>query len=151
MPAKKTAALLALLLAGVGLRTAVAARGWFYYDDLTLYAQAREHRLPDLGLLFSPHDGHLMPGSWLVEWALAHGAGLSWPAAVTALGVGNLLAASAVAWAYRPLSRSLIPLAAYHFTPVTLTTSTWLASAVNTLPLHAALALCLGCALRAVR
>ncbi|MEK0371867.1 hypothetical protein [Corynebacterium mastitidis] len=151
MPAKKTAALLALLLAGVGLRTAVAARGWFYYDDLTLYAQAREHRLPDLGLLFSPHDGHLMPGSWLVEWALAHGAGLSWPAAVTALGVGNLLAASAVAWAYRPLSRSLIPLAAYLFTPITLTTSTWLASAVNTLPLHAALALCLGYALRAVR
>ncbi|KQB84374.1 hypothetical protein Cocul_01175 [Corynebacterium oculi] len=144
-------ALAALLVIGVLVRTAVAAQGWFYYDDLTLFAQAREHRFPDLTLLLSPHDGHLMPGSWLIVWSLAHAAPLNWPAAVFALAVGNLAAGAAVAWAYRPLSRSLLPLAAYLFTPLTLTTSTWLAAAVNTLPLHAALALCLGAGLRATR
>ncbi|MBC3186091.1 hypothetical protein H7347_05810 [Corynebacterium sp. zg-331] len=143
--------LIALLVLGVLVRTTVAAQGWFYYDDLTLYAQAREHPLPDLSLLLTPHDGHLMPGSWLVVWGLAHGAPLRWPTAVGVLAAGNLAAGAAVAWAYRPLSRSLIPLAAYLFTPVTLTTSTWLAAGVNTLPLHAALALCLGAGIRAAR
>ncbi|KQB87337.1 hypothetical protein [Corynebacterium lowii] len=147
----RRAALLLVLFLGTALRTAVAAQGWFYYDDLTLYAQAREHNFPDLGLLFQDHDGHLMPGSWLIVWLLSHLAPLNWPAAVAVLGLGNLAAGASVAWAYRPLSRSLIPLGFYLLTPITLTTSTWLASAVNTLPLHIALALCLGFALRAMQ
>lgn len=150
-PSKRILPLAALLVLGVLVRAAVAAQGWFYYDDLTLFAQAREHRLPDLGLLLSPHDGHLMPGSWLIVWILSHTAPLNWPVAVLALALGNLVAGASVAWAYRPLSRSLVPLAAYLFTPITLTTSAWLAVAINTLPLHAALALCLGAALRSTR
>ena len=76
--ARTTVAWLAVVaVAGVVLRTAVAARGWFYWDDLTLFAQAPDAGGGLAGLLATPHDGHLMPGAWLVEYALAHSAGLS--------------------------------------------------------------------------
>ena len=139
-------AVLLVLLAGTVLRTAVAARGWFYWDDLTLLARAREFSWPAPDLLLAPHDGHLMPGAWLIYWLLGAGTqGYSWAAAVATLGLLNLLALAAVAYAAWVVSKphawwvTLL----YAVTPLALPVATWLAAAVNSLPLHAGTALLL--------
>ena len=131
----------ALVLLGVAVRVVVAAQGWFYWDDLILLAQARETPLGEL--LLRSHDGHLMPGSWLLIWLFATLVdGLNWPAALTALAAGQLLAAGAVAYAaWRICPRQAWWVTGlYVLAPVTLPVTTWLAAAVNSLPLHAACA-----------
>lgn len=142
-------ATLAVVLAGVAARSAVAVRGWLYWDDLILQSRVRE-----LGLvqaLFTPHDGHLMPAAWAVEWALTSFAPLNWPAALTVLVALQLWAAVAVAWASRQLAGhwTPVPVALYLVSPLTLPVDTWLAAGINALPLHAALAAVLGLAVRA--
>ncbi|MDR7330838.1 hypothetical protein [Corynebacterium guangdongense] len=139
-------AVLLVLLAGTVLRTAVAARGWFYWDDLTLLARAREFSWPAPDLLLAPHDGHLMPGAWLIYWLLgAATEGYSWAAAVATLGLLNLLALAAVGYAAWVVARrhawwvTLL----YAVTPLALPVATWLAAAVNSLPLHAGTAVIL--------
>ncbi|MGP6174450.1 hypothetical protein [Corynebacterium sp. A21] len=144
-------------------RTFIAAQGWFYWDDLTLQSKARLHPTPDPALLFADHDGHLMPAAWLVEWLLAHLAPLNWSAAVLTVALLQLTAAAAVAWAscilcpatFRVrqlvLPWSAVPLGIYLLSPLTLSATTWLAAAVNALPMHAALAMMLGHAILALR
>lgn len=134
------------VLSGVLLRTVVAALGWFYWDDLILLARAREFSWPSPELLFSSHDGHLMPGAWLVYWLLGAATdGFVWPAAVAVLGLLNLLALAAVGYAAWVLARphawwvTLL----YAVTPLALPVATWLAAAVNSLPLHAGAAVIL--------
>ncbi len=162
-----TVILAVILVLGVALRTVVAAQGWFYWDDLTLHAQARAHDAPTLGLLLTDHDGHLMPGAWLIEWLVATYFPLDWPAAVAVLGLLQLVAAAAVARAclvlcprvspVRVRGRELalpwaaVPLACYLLSPLTLPSTTWLATAVNILPLHAAMALTIAHSVLAVR
>ncbi|QGU08127.1 hypothetical protein COCCU_11075 [Corynebacterium occultum] len=145
-----------LIFLGVVARTLVASRGWFYWDDLTLQSQARLHPSPDLELLFSGHDGHLMPAAWFLEWLLAHHAPLDWPVAVILLAVLQTVAAAAVGWAswvlcprsFRVCRLRLpwagLPLLCYLVTPLTLSASTWLAAVVNALPMHAGLAMMMG-------
>lgn len=135
-------ALLITVVLGVAARAVVAARGWFYWDDLTLIAQARDTGVADL--LLSPHDGHLMPGSWLLIWIFsALTSGFDWPAALAALVVGQLLVAVAVAYAAARISpnNAWWVTGLYLLTPLTLPVTTWLAAAVNSLPLHAAAAI----------
>ena len=138
--------LVLVVLLGTVLRTVVAAQGWFYWDDLVLLAKAREFDWPSLQLLLTPHDGHLMPGAWLIYWLLgAATEGFNWPAAVAALGLLNLLAVGAVGWAAWVVAKphawwvTLL----YAVTPLVLPVATWLAAAVNSLPLHAGTALIL--------
>ncbi|WP_342318787.1 hypothetical protein [Corynebacterium mayonis] len=139
---------LAVTVVGVLVHGLAAARGWLYWDDLILQSKARE-----LGLgaaLFTPHDGHLMPAAWVVEWLLATYAPLNWPAALSVLICLQALAAAAVAWSARQFAGrwAPLPVAIYLATPLTLPVSTWLAAGINTLPMHAALAMVLGHAAR---
>ena len=146
------APLFAVVIVGVAIRTAVAATGWFYWDDLTLHAQALSDPLPDI--LTRSHDGHLMPAAWLVYWLLAKLAPLSWPPAVAVLAVLNLAACAGVAWlcwTIAPRRTSAFPIALYAAAPLTLPVTTWLAAAVNSLPLHAATAFVAATAIRYAR
>lgn len=133
--------LIAFMVAGLAVRAAVAAQGWFYWDDLTLIGTARD--VPVHELLLTPHDGHLMPGSWLVIWLFAAATdGFHWPAALVLLTVANAAAASAVAyaaWRIAPANAWWVT-GIYLLTPLTLAVTTWSAAAVNSLPLHALLA-----------
>lgn len=130
--------LLVACLAAWGARMAVAAAGWFYWDDLTLQAQA-----PSVSP-FSLHDGHLMPAAWLVEKAMASYARLDWAAALIVLGVLQILAVTCVAWAAAGLSkRPALPVVVYGLFPLALPTA-WLAVGINSLPVHAGLALAIG-------
>ena len=151
MPQQQKRLTLAVLVIGVALRVGVAARGWLYWDDLILQSQVRETGL--LGSLFRPHDGHLMPAAWAVEWALTRFAPLNWPAALVVLATLQLGAAVAVTWAARQLAGrwAPLPVAVYLASPLTLPVTTWLAAGVNALPLHAALAMVIGLAARGRR
>lgn len=131
-------ALLAVIVVGAFLRAVVAAQGWFYGDDLTLGAQARAEGLGTL--LFQPHDGHLMPGAWVILWLLPP---LNWPVTLAALIVLQAVAAVAVAYAAVRTApgNAWWVTALYLLTPLTLAVTTWPAAAVNSLPLHAAAAI----------
>lgn len=133
--------LIIVLIAGVAVRAAVTAQGWFYWDDLTLIGTVRDVPLHEL--LFTDHDGHLMPGSWLIIWLFAAVTeGFNWPLAVALLTIGNALAAGAVAYAALRISptNAWWVTGIYLLTPLTLAVSTWAAAAVNSLPLHALMA-----------
>lgn len=133
--------LIVVLIAGLAVRAAVTAQGWFYWDDLTLLGTARD--VPLHKLLLTEHDGHLMPGSWLMIWLFAAATdGFNWPLAVALLTLGNAVAAGAVAyaaWRITPLHAWWVT-GTYLLTPLTLAVSTWSAAAVNSLPLHALMA-----------
>lgn len=145
MNLSRAAAAAAVVVAvGVGIRVTTAAQGWFYWDDLTLLAQARQFPFPSGELLLRPHDGHLMPGSWLIIWLFGVlTEGFNWAAAVGMLAVGQVIAAGAVAYAALRInpSHAWWVTGLYLLTPLTLPTTTWAAAAVNSLPLHAACAL----------
>lgn len=136
------------------VRAVVAAQGWLYWDDLLLFARARTAPTPTLEFLFQPHDGHLMPGAWLVEWLLARGTQLPWTATLITVTALHVISLIAVAWMVtviasggrgtRPSPWALIAVAVYGLSPLTLTATSWAASTVNSLPLHASLAAVIG-------
>lgn len=143
-----------IVLIGVGIRIAIAAHGWFYWDDITLQSKARDKSLTEL--LFQDHDGHLMPAAWFIQWLLAHYAPLKWTAAMAVLVILHVGAASAVAWVSWVFCRRIfvlqgvripwaaLPLSIYLLSPLTLPATTWLAAAVNALPMHMAMAMVVG-------
>lgn len=159
LPGTALGALVAVAVAAWVVRCVVTAVGWFYWDDLSLYATTKAESNP-FALLLRVHDGHVMPGTWLVEWLLAHAAPLNWAAAV---GVAALLHAIGLAavgralWILASLRGApvgavavAVPLALYGFAPLVLPAGTWIAASLNALPLHAALALGVAYIVRAV-
>lgn len=146
---------LALVAAQVVFRTAIAATSEFYWDDLILIGRAGTEPLLSESFLRYDHDGHLMPGAFLVAGLATMIAPLQWwPAAVT-LVLGQALASLAVLrvlWLLLGARRALwAPLVFYLFTPLTLPAFAWWAAALNSLPLQAALAWVAGDALQYAR
>ncbi|MCZ9309486.1 hypothetical protein ACUY3K_10630 [Corynebacterium uberis] len=147
----------AIVVAAVAVRTVVAARGWFYWDDLTLLAQAREHSRPDMDLLLTVHDGHLMPAGWLLCWVFAWTAGLAWPWAVGIAAAAQLCCGAAVWWALCRVAgpahagARLAGLAVYAAIPLTVPSTSWMASALGVLPVHLAFALVVGATMGTLR
>lgn len=138
------AACAVVVVAFTVLRTWVAAAGWFYWDDLILHGKAAAHRLPDPGLLFADHDGHLMPGGMALAWVAAHVAPLDFRLPLVQIAVLQLLAGAALARMLWVLLRGrpvlLVPLLATLAIPLGLSAATWWAAALNALPLSAAMA-----------
>ncbi|EYT62312.1 membrane protein [Dietzia sp. UCD-THP] len=138
------AACAVVVVAFTALRTWVAAAGWFYWDDLILHGKAAAHRLPDPGLLFADHDGHLMPGGMALAWVAAHVAPLDFRLPLVQIAVLQLLAGAALARMLWVLLRGrpvlLVPLVATLAIPLGLPAATWWAAALNALPLSAAMA-----------
>ncbi|MFD6881154.1 hypothetical protein [Rhodococcus sp. NPDC060084] len=146
---------LALIAAQVALRTAIAVTSEFYWDDLILIGRAGTESLLSESFLRYDHDGHLMPGAFLVAGLATMIAPLQWwPAAVTLVLAQALasLAVLRVLWLLLGARRALwAPLLFYLFTPLTLPAFAWWAAALNSLPMQAALAWVAGDALRYAR
>lgn len=146
---------LALVAGQVGLRAVLAARGEFYWDDLILVGRAGTHPLLSWEILGYDHDGHLIPGAFLVAEAVTALAPLQWWPAATTLVVGQALASLAVLrvlWLLLGPRRALwAPLLFYLLSPLTLPAFAWWAAALNALPLQAALAWVAGDALLLAR
>ncbi|WP_125078740.1 hypothetical protein [Mycobacterium sp. P7213] len=132
-----------LVAAQLVVRAVVAFGGYFYWDDLILVGRAGTHPLLSPAYLFDDHDGHVMPGAFLVAGALAKLWPLQWAAPAISLVVLQLLSSCAllrVLWVilgWRPVL--LIPLTSALWTPLGLPAFAWWAAALNYLPLSAAL------------
>ncbi|MBM7457652.1 hypothetical protein JOE26_000327 [Rhodococcus coprophilus] len=146
---------LVLVAAQVTIRAVLAGAGEFYWDDLILIGRAGTEPLLSESFLRYDHDGHLMPGAFLVAGLATALAPLQWWPAATTLVLGQAIASLAVLrvlWLLLGARRVLwAPLLFYLLTPLTLPAFAWWAAALNSLPLQAALAWVTGDALQYAR
>lgn len=132
-----------LIAAQLLVRAVVAFGGYFYWDDLILIGRAGTHPLLSPSYLFDDHDGHVMPGAYLVAGALTKLWPLHWAApaaslvALQALSSCALLRVLWVVLGWRPVL--LVPLTFALWSPLGLPAFAWWAAALNSLPLCAAL------------
>ncbi|WP_396837124.1 hypothetical protein [Mycobacterium sp. ITM-2016-00317] len=139
--ARTAVALIALQLV---IRAVLAFGGYFYWDDLILIGRAGTQPLLSLGYLFDDHDGHVMPGAFLVAGVITRLAPLDWIGPAVSLVLLALLASLALLRAlyvilgWRPVL--LLPLTFALFTPLAVPGFAWWAAALNSLPMLAALA-----------
>jgi hypothetical protein len=139
--ARTAAALIAVQLV---IRAVLAFGGYFYWDDLILIGRAGTQGLLSPGYLFDDHDGHVMPGAFLVAGGITRLAPLNWIGPAISLVVLQLLASLALLRAlhvilgWRPVL--LLPLTFALFTPLAVPGFAWWAAALNSLPMLAALA-----------
>lgn len=139
-------ALAAAVLIAVQLvvRAVLAFGGYFYWDDLILVGKAGAQSLASAQFLFDDHDGHLMPGAFLVSGLITRAAPLVWFWPAASLVVLQLLVSLALLRAlwvilgWRPVL--LIPLTFALFTPLGVPSFAWWAAGLNALPLQAAMA-----------
>lgn len=133
-----------VVVAATAVRTWVAAGGWFYWDDLLLHGLGAAHAIPGPDLLFTDHDGHLMPGGMALAWLAAHVAPLDFRLPLLQIAILQLLAGAALARMLWVLLRGrpvlLAPLILVLVIPLGLPAATWWAAALNALPLTAAMA-----------
>jgi hypothetical protein len=145
----------ALIVVQLVVRAVLAFRGYFYWDDLILIGRAGTQNLLSPAYLFDDHDGHVMPGAFLVAGGITRLAPLNWIGPAISLVVLQLLASLAllralhVVLGWRPVL--LLPLTFALFTPLSLPAFAWWAAALNSLPMLAALAWVCGDAVLLVR
>jgi hypothetical protein len=150
--ARTAAALIAVQLV---VRVVLAFDGYFYWDDLILIGRAGTQNLLSAEYLFDDHDGHVMPGAFLVAGAITRIAPLQWFLPAISLIVLQLLVSLALLRAlhvilgWRPVL--LIPLTFALFTPLAVPGFAWWAAALNSLPMLAALSWVCGDAVLLVR
>lgn len=133
--------LIALQLA---LRAVLAFGGYFYWDDLILIGRAGTQSLLSPTYLFDDHDGHVMPGAFLLAGGITRLAPLEWWLPALSLVVLQVIASLALLRAlhvilgWRPVL--LIPLTFALFTPLGVPAFAWWAAGLNALPMIAAMA-----------
>ena len=126
-----------------GVRAVLAFRGYFYWDDLILTGRAGTQNILSPSYLFDDHDGHVMPGAFLVAGVITRVAPLNWIGPALSLVVLQLVASLALLRAlyvilgWRPVL--LIPLTFALFTPLGIPGYAWWTAALNSLPMLAAL------------
>ena len=146
-PSARTVVWVALALIAVQtvIRIWLVARGYFYWDDLILIGRASTESIWSWSYLMQDHDGHLMPGAFLVAGVITELSPLNWVIPAVTLVVGQLAVSLAVlrmvvviVGRVRPIL--LVPLVFFLFTPMTVPAYTWWAAGLNTLPLQFAMA-----------
>jgi hypothetical protein len=134
----------ALIVVQLAIRAVLAFGGYFYWDDLILIGRAGTLGLFSPEHLFDDHDGHVMPGAFLVAGGITRLAPLNWIGPAISLVVLQLLASLALLRAlyvivgWRPVL--LLPLTFALFTPLGVPGFAWWAAALNSLPMLASLA-----------
>ena len=138
------AAAAALIAVHLAVRAAVAFGGYFYWDDLILVGRAGTQPLLSAQYLFTDHDGHVMPGAFLLGGVITRLAPLVWTWPAVSLLLLQLLASMALLRAlwvilgWRPVL--LVPLCFALFTPMAVPGFAWWTAGLNSLPMLAALA-----------
>lgn len=137
-------AAIALIGLQLAIRAVLAFSGYYYWDDLIIVGRAGTQPLMSGAFLLSDHDGHLMPGAFLLGGIITRAAPLVWTWPALSLVVLQLLASLALLRAlhtilgWRPAL--LVPLVFALFSPLTVPSFAWWAAALNYLPMLAALA-----------
>lgn len=137
-------AALALVAVHLAVRTSIAARSYFYWDDLILVGRSAQFPLFSREFLLYDHDGHFMPAAFFLTGVLTRVAPYQWVWPALLLVLGQALASLALlrtlrlTLGWRPAL--LLPLTLYLFIPLTLPAFAWWSAAINALPLQIALA-----------
>src|SRR5689334_17889692 len=104
------------------------SRSWWYQDDLNILARAA-HRALSPDQLFSNYNGHLIPGTWVIAWALDRLAPLQWwPAAVLTLifvAATDLMMLVLLRRLFGTRPAILVPYAMFCSTSLVLTSALW--------------------------
>ncbi|MBM7367444.1 hypothetical protein [Gordonia hydrophobica] len=146
----------ALIAAQLVVRAVLVAWGDFYWDDLVLIGRASSHSIVSWDYLAHSHDGHFMPGAFLVAGVSTLIAPVQWWLPAATLVVLQAIASFSV-WrmirviAPRQLGWGLAALAFYLLTPMTVAAFVWWAAGLNTLPMQAAMAIVVANAVILVR
>ena len=149
------AAAVALIVLQLAVRAALAFGGYFYWDDLILVGRAGTEGLLSASYLFDDHDGHVMPGAFLVAGVITDLAPLVWTWPAVSLVVLQLIFALSllrtlhIILGWRPVL--LIPLCFALFVPLGVPAFAWWSAALNALPMLAAMAWVCGDAILLIR
>ncbi|GAA4738683.1 hypothetical protein [Gordonia alkaliphila] len=148
-----------LIVAQLVVRVVLVARGDFYWDDLIIIGRASSSPILSWEYLGHSHDGHFMPGAFLLAGITTVLAPLQWWLPALTLVLLQLLASLAV-WrmirivvgrSARAGIGALVALGFYLFVPMTVSAYVWWAAGLNTLPMQAAMAFIVGNAVLLVR
>lgn len=119
------------------LWTIVMAGGWLYWDDFILQGQAARLGLT-ADLLLNNHDGHVMPLTYAVVWAIQELSGLNYALVAATMAVGQVVFVLAAVLAVRALLGRTVPaivaLAVFLLTPLLIPAVTWWAAALTVVP-----------------
>ena len=135
---------IALIAVQLVVRAVLAFSGYFYWDDLILTGRIGTQGPLSPSYLFDDHDGHVMPGAFLLAGGITRLAPLNWAGPALSLVVGQLVASLAlfralyviIGWRWV----LLLPLTFALFTPLGVPGFAWWAAALNSLPMLAAMA-----------
>lgn len=143
-----------LVLVQLAFRAWILYPSWFFLDDYNLLHDARFSPL-DLRYLFSPYNGHLMPGGRLLVALVAESGSVDWPLAASLTLGTQALASFAALWMLVTLfgarRGALVPLAVYLSSAVTVPALVWWAAALNLVPVQATFFLAVGAWVRYLR
>lgn len=116
----------------------VMAGGWLYWDDFILQGQAARLGLSQ-DLLLNNHDGHVMPLTYLVVWAIQELGGLDYGLVAATMLLGEVVLVVAAAWAFTTLLgrgwQTVVALAVFLLSPIMLPGLTWWSAALTLVPL----------------
>lgn len=128
---------LVTVLVAVGIRGFLLSQAWFWQDDF-LHASRALSRGLGVGWILQSYNGHLQPAYFLQVWLTTNAFGLSWPlAAVIVLAWTAAFGASfwfLVTGIFGRGPASLVALGVACLTPLWSVTSSWFASAMQSLP-----------------
>jgi hypothetical protein len=143
----------ALVALQLGWRAWALSHSFFWQDDF-VYVHLAGGGL-SLDYLLQDYKGHLMPGQFLLSWALTEVAPLSWPPAAALVLALQAVASLLVLRLVRALAGdgplTLAVIAVYVFSPLAFTASVWWASALQAVPLQICMAWALLSHLRHLR
>ncbi|MFN8183760.1 MAG: hypothetical protein U0R23_04995, partial [Candidatus Nanopelagicales bacterium] len=91
-----------VLSAHLVLWSVIMAGGWLYWDDFILQGQAARLGL-SADLLLNNHDGHVMPATYAVVWAIQEISGLNYGLVAATMFAGELLMLVAAVLAFTTL------------------------------------------------
>ncbi|MGV9377012.1 hypothetical protein ACWDRB_14415 [Nonomuraea sp. NPDC003707] len=121
-------------------------RSYFRQDDFTFIARGLEHGLT-WDYLMRVDYGHLVPGPFAIQWALGrlgvYNDVLAHAVAMTLLGAAGLALLRLLRLLFGPRPAILVPLAFYLLTPMTISSLSWWAVLIETLPFQIALPMAL--------
>lgn len=143
-----------LILLQLVFRGWASLHGWFYEDDLR-FVSDYTHTPLSFSLLWTPHDSQFMPGGLLCAWLVAHAGVFNWSAAALCMTLLQAIADLACLWMVVSLFGrrwwSIVLLAFYLFSTMTLTAFMWWAAGLNQVPTHAAFFACVALHVRYLR
>jgi hypothetical protein len=133
-------AALLMIAAAMALRGWALFRGWFYADDYVLLFHARDGL--GHGYLFTPFNGHLMPGGRFLAWLVEVSGSLDWGLATTLTLLFQLVASIGALWMLVALFSArwaiLAPLGLYLFSAASLPALMWWTASLNQISMQSA-------------